>query len=161
MSTESRAADGYTGDITPEQAWQLLADDPGAVLVDVRTEDEWRRVGVPDVAATGRPAVFAQWVLADGTPNPTFLADLRAALARVGADRPSALVLLCRSGQRSVAAARLASAAGLGPAYNVLTGFEGAPGPDGVRDREGWKVAGLPWRATWDGRAVVVPEPAA
>ena len=28
----------YAGDVTPDEAWQTLADDDTAVLVDVRTE---------------------------------------------------------------------------------------------------------------------------
>ena len=169
-------ADGYAGDLTPEQAWELLTTDPGAVLVDVRTRGEWEHIGVPDPAgATGRPAIFTQWVLGDGRPNPAFLAELGAGLGGVlaqgddgvgraqggdgealggiraqGGDAGRAkLVFLCRSGQRSVAAARVATAAGHAPSYNVLEGFEGAPGPSGRRDVEGWKVAGLPWRPTF------------
>jgi rhodanese-related sulfurtransferase len=138
---QARPAVGYAGDITPQQAWDLLAEHPDAVLVDVRTEGEWRAVGVPDVETLGKRPVYAQWVHADGRPNPAFLAELAA--AGVGEGRP--VVFLCRSGQRSIGAARLATASGIGPSYNVLEGFEGAPGPDGVRDREGWKVRGLPW----------------
>ena len=142
-------ADGYAGDITPEQTWELLTTDPGAVLVDVRTQGEWEQIGVPDTTSTGRPAVFTQWVLGNGTPNPAFLADLEKALDAAGAGEGTKLVFLCRSGQRSVAAARVATAAGLAPSYNVLQGFEGAPGIRGERNVEGWKVAGLPWRTTF------------
>ena len=28
----------YAGDLTPQEAWELLLSDPAAVLVDVRTE---------------------------------------------------------------------------------------------------------------------------
>lgn len=35
------------GDITPQEAWDLLVQNPNAVLVDVRTEAEWRFVGGP------------------------------------------------------------------------------------------------------------------
>ena len=140
-STTGEPAEGYAGDITPQQAWDLLEQDPGAVLVDVRTAAEWRAIGVPVLDSLGKRTVLAQWVLADGRPNPSFLAELEDAGVRAG--RP--VVFLCRSGQRSIGAARLATAAGIGPSYNVLEGFEGAPGPDGVRDREGWKIRGLPW----------------
>jgi len=157
-------ADGYAGDLTPEQTWELLTADPDAVLVDVRTRGEWEHIGVPDTAgATGRPAVFTQWVLDNGTPNPAFLTDLDRGLAQAGAGVGAKLVFLCRSGQRSVAAARIATAAGLAPSYNVLEGFEGAPGSAGRRDVEGWKVAGLPWRRTFadgapSGEALGAPE---
>ncbi|QAY63789.1 rhodanese-like domain-containing protein [Xylanimonas allomyrinae] len=142
-------ADGYAGDLSPADTWELLSTDPRAVLVDVRTQDEWEQIGVPDVATAGKRTVFAQWVLRDGRPNPEFLAQLRAGLAESGAGADAPVVFLCRSGQRSVGAARLATQSGIAPSFNVLEGFEGAPGPDGVRDREGWKVAGLPWRTTF------------
>ena len=44
----------YAGDITPQEAWKLLSDNPEAVLVDVRTDAEWRFVGVPDLSSLGR-----------------------------------------------------------------------------------------------------------
>ncbi|MFF1530103.1 rhodanese-like domain-containing protein [Cellulomonas sp. NPDC058312] len=138
---------GYAGDLTPQEAWDLLASDERAVLVDVRTEGEWQGIGVPDTAdldAQDRTA-FVQWTDAFGRPNPTFLDELAA--AGITADEPRPVVFLCRSGVRSVAAATTATAAGLGPAYNVLSGFEGDVGPDGQRGHWGWRAAGLPWRS--------------
>ena len=56
------------------------------------------------------------------------------------------VVLLCRSGVRSVAAARRATELGL-QAYNILEGFEGDPDGHGQRGRKGgWRYHGLPWR---------------
>ena len=133
-------ADGYAGDLTPQQAWDLLAADPDATLVDVRTDGEWRTVGVPDTASIDKRPVLAEWVQAGGRPNTRFLEELRSVGVTGGP-----VVFLGRSGQRSIAAARLATSAGIAPSYNVLEGFEGAPGVDGVRDQQGWKVAGLPW----------------
>ena len=48
----------YAGDITPQQAWDLLNDDPEAVLVDCRTSAEWRFVGVPDLSGLWRDVVY-------------------------------------------------------------------------------------------------------
>lgn len=135
---------GYAGDLTPQQAWELLEHDERALLVDVRTDGEWAATGVPDTSATGRPAAFVEWVDGTGRPNPAFVDELRASGLEPGDDRP--VVFLCRSGVRSVGAAKLATAAGLGPAYNVLDGFEGGVGPDGRRGATGWRAAGLPWR---------------
>lgn len=137
------SADGYAGDLTPQEAWDLLASDERALLVDVRTDGEWTTIGVPDTAATGRASAFVEWVDGSGRPNPAFLDELRTAGLEPGDERP--VVFLCRSGVRSVGAARLATAAGLGPAYNVLDGFEGGVGPDGRRGSTGWRAAGLPW----------------
>ncbi len=55
-------------------------------------------------------------------------------------------MFLCRSGVRSVAAAQTATAAGLGPSYNVLDGFEGPSDAEGHRGAQGWRSEGLPWR---------------
>jgi len=56
------------------------------------------------------------------------------------------LVLLCRSGVRSIAAARRATELGV-RSYNILEGFEGDPDPQGHRGRiGGWRMRGLPWR---------------
>ena len=139
---------GYAGDLTAAQAWELLATDERALLVDVRTEAEWRFVGVPDVAELGRPAAFIEWTrYPTGAVNPDFLAELATAGLAPGDERP--IVFLCRSGARSVAAAQVATAAGLGPAYNVLEGFEGPPDAAGHRGAAGgWRAAGLPWRQT-------------
>ncbi|HEY0188731.1 MAG TPA: rhodanese-like domain-containing protein [Cellulomonas sp.] len=138
----------YAGDLTPQEAWDLLAADPSAVLVDVRTEGEWLTIGVPDTTTldteAGPRSAFVQWVDGSGRPNPLFLDELTALGLEPGGDRP--VLLLCRSGVRSVAAANAATAAGLGPVYNVLTGFEGDVGPDGQRGHHGWRAAGLPWR---------------
>lgn len=135
----------YAGDLTPQEAWDLLQSDERAVLVDVRTEGEWQTVGVPDTADAGDDrTAFVQWTDAFGRPNARFLDELAA--AGVTAEDPRPVVFLCRSGVRSVAAAATATAAGLGPAYNVLSGFEGDVGPDGQRGHRGWRAAGLPWR---------------
>ncbi|HEX5333904.1 MAG TPA: rhodanese-like domain-containing protein [Cellulomonas sp.] len=134
----------YASDLTPQQAWDLLAADERAVLVDVRTDAEWRYVGVPDTSSLGRRAALIEWsTYPSGQPNPNFLASLAAAGLTPGDARP--VVFLCRSGVRSVAAATAATAAGYGPAYNVLDGFEGNVGPDGHRGAQGWRAAGLPW----------------
>ncbi|RPF23218.1 rhodanese-like domain-containing protein [Myceligenerans xiligouense] len=138
---EPRPAAGYAGDITPQEAWDLLGDVPDATLVDVRTDGEWRTIGVPDVSSLEKRVVFAEWVHADGRPNPAFLEELKAGLGATGGP----VVFLCRSGQRSIGAARLATSAGIAPSYNVVEGFEGPAGPDGVRNHSGWKVRELPW----------------
>jgi rhodanese-related sulfurtransferase len=73
--------------------------------------------------------------------NADFDTGLQAALA--GGKKA---VLLCRSGVRSVAAAKRATALGL-EAYNILDGFEGDPDGEAHRGRKGgWRVHNLPWR---------------
>ena len=61
--------------------------------------------------------------------------------------RPDQTVLiLCRSGQRSRAAAIALTARGYGRCYNVSEGFEGDKDGAGHRGTVGgWKIGGLPW----------------
>src|SRR5690606_26808259 len=103
-ATEGHTMNDYAGDITAEAAWELLESTPGAILVDVRTEAEWRFVGVPDAPETSHPPVFIEWVTyPDGARNPRFVEQLLEAGVAPGADAP--VVFLCRSGQRSIGAA--------------------------------------------------------
>ena len=132
----------YAGDITPEEAWKLLSENPDAVLVDCRTDAEWRFVGVPDLSSLHRDTVFIEWNRTDGSRNTDFVDDLLAAGIAPG-DRPVAF--LCRSGNRSIGAAEAATEAGIGPSYNILDGFEGNLDEDKHRGGTGWKAVGLPW----------------
>ena len=130
-----RPADGYAGDVTPELAWQWVQAGE-AVLVDVRSDAEREWVGFVPGAV---PLAWKQWP--GMQPNPGFDDGILAA-ARGGRKA----VLLCRSGVRSVAAAKRATALGV-EAYNILEGFEGDPDEEGHRGRRGgWRLRGLPWR---------------
>jgi rhodanese-related sulfurtransferase len=133
---------GYAGDVSPTEAWRLLEARPDAVLVDVRTEAEWRAVGAPDLGAVGKAPLLIEWQDLSGRPNPRFVEEVK---RRTPPDAP--VLLLCRSGVRSRAAALALTQAGYRACYNVSDGFEGPPGPDGRRDVAGWKVEGLPWRS--------------
>lgn len=133
----------YAGDLPPLQAWDMLAGDPDAVLVDVRTSAEWQWVGGADLSELGKPVVGIEWMTSAGQPNERFVEQLTEA----GIGPETTVLFLCRSGVRSAAAAQVATAAGFGPAYNVAEGFEGDPDSEGHRGTvNGWKVAGLAWR---------------
>jgi rhodanese-related sulfurtransferase len=133
----------YAGDIGPTEAWELLASDPDAVLVDVRSEAEWTFVGVPDLTDLGKrvvPVSWSQWP--SGARNDRFVEQL----SRAGVTDGRPVLFICRSGVRSRAAALAASEAGVTPAYNVAEGFEGDLDEHGHRGSAGWRARGLPWR---------------
>lgn len=133
----------YAGDITPEEAWRLLSEHGDAVLVDVRTEAEWRFVGVADLSGLDRDVVYVEWNRTDGTRNDGFVDDLVALGVTPGV---APVVFLCRSGNRSIGAAEAATEAGIAPSYNILYGFEGDLDENQHRGSTGWKAVGLPWR---------------
>ena len=131
-------------DATPKQVWQALGTDARARLVDVRTDAEWRYVGLPDLSALGQEPVLIPWQLyPTGQVNGSFAEQLRDA----GLEPQDRLYFICRSGVRSLAAAQAAAAAGFAEVWNVADGFEGPHDPEGHRGTvAGWKADGLPWR---------------
>lgn len=144
-----RMPDGkYAGDVTPDEAWQTLAHDPEARLVDVRTEIEWNLIGRPDLSSIGREPIYLQWVTMQG-PNVRFVEELAAALEHQGTPQAAPIYFLCQSGGRSKIAAMQCTGLGYTHAYNIADGFEGALDEHKHRNSlNGWKVAGLPWRQT-------------
>lgn len=132
---QPRPAEGYAGDVTPELAARWMTTGQ-AVLVDVRTDAEREWVGfVPGAVAVA----WKQWP--GMAMNAGFDEALRAAVPPGGK-----VVLLCRSGVRSVAAAKRATELGI-EAYNILEGFEGDADTDGHRgNKGGWRKRGLPWK---------------
>ncbi|THD47569.1 MAG: rhodanese-like domain-containing protein [Bradyrhizobium sp.] len=141
-----RPAD-YAGELSVGDAYALLSQDEKATLVDVRTKAEWAYVGVPDLSALGKTPILLEWqtypsmqVAADFTPR------LIAELTERGVGPGTPALFLCRSGVRSLAAARALASAGWRRCYNVTDGFEG--GLDASRRRGalgGWRAGGLPW----------------
>lgn len=125
----------YTGSLYPTEAWALV-ESGAAQLIDVRTAEELKFVGrVPNsqhVAWQSGPALIR---------NPCFLRELEAR-----SQRDEVLVLLCRSGKRSAAAASAAAKSGFTRVFNVLEGFEGDLDDNQQRgDSGGWRHRGLPW----------------
>ena len=97
------AGASYAGDVTSTEAWEMLARETDAVLVDVRTEFEWRQVGVPRLEDLGKEVVTVSWQFyPDMRQNPEFVAELR----QKGVAPEAKVLLICRSGNRSKWAAQ-------------------------------------------------------
>ncbi len=125
----------YAGGLPPAQAWALVQAGQ-AILVDVRSAEERKFVGhVPG-------SVHVPWATGTSlTRNPRFARELE---AKVG--KNAVVLLLCRSGKRSVQAAQAAAQAGMLNVFNVLEGFEGEPDAQQQRGHfDGWRFRGLPW----------------
>lgn len=129
--------------VSAAEAWRVLGDEPGAMLVDVRTRPEWMLVGVPDLSELGREPAFVEW---QSFPTMAQNTDFAAELEAAGAAPETPLLFMCRSGNRSEAAARMMAARGYARCYNISDGFEGELDPTRHRGTiNGWKVAGLSW----------------
>ena len=114
----------------------MLRAKPDAVFIDCRSEMEYLFVGHP----TG--AIHVAWN--DGPNwdiNPDFVAHVKKATS---VNRP--VILICRSGNRSLDAGRALEEAGFTKVYNVLHGFEGELDESHHRGaKSGWRHDGLPW----------------
>ena len=135
----------YAGDISADQAYEMLAKDQGATLIDVRTEPEWRNVGAPDLSDLGKTVIYLHWwqMYPPLQTLPNFVETLTAELRASGVTESDPLLFLCRSGARSRAAAIAMTAAGWKSSYNIADGFEGPL--DSARHRGaagGWKAGG-------------------
>lgn len=131
--------------VTPPEAARILGADANAVLIDVRSKVEYDYVGHP------RGALNVMWKdYPDWRENPNFVAEVKSQLAAHGGDRSDRPILaLCRSGVRSMAAAKVLAAAGYTNLYNVEEGFEGDKDAEGHRcSVGGWRFHGLPWDQT-------------
>jgi rhodanese-related sulfurtransferase len=130
----------YAGAVTPTEAYELLQQNPGIKLVDVRTNAERDWVG--RVAIPNAQHVAIEWnVYPGGAPNPAFLQQLGQIAAK-----DDVLLFLCRSGVRSRHAAKLATEQGYANCFDILEGFEGDKDAEGHRKTVGgWCKAGLPW----------------
>lgn len=139
----SASCGAYTGDVPPSACWQVLADDPASVLVDVRSYPEWVFAGHPDLSSLGKRTVLLSWrVYPEFEINPGFVSELAALLP----EKDAPVFFLCKVGGRSAEAAAAMAKQGYSRCFNVMYGFEGEPDTARRRGRvNGWKAEELPW----------------
>jgi rhodanese-related sulfurtransferase len=131
--------------LSPRQAWEMMEENPRVVLIDVRSSMEYLFVGHP----VG--SVHVPWIDApEWTVNPHFVTEVRKVLlGGVGMGEHSndaPVVLICRSGKRSLEAGKLLIEKEFKEVFNVDEGFEGELDEHHHRSTTGgWRYHGLPW----------------
>ena len=127
------------------EAYELLKSNPRAVLVDIRSTMEYLFVGHPIGAIHVAWIDEPQW-----TENPHFVTDVRKLMLGGATAHDNIggapVVLICRSGKRSIDAGKKLLEARFSAVYYVDEGFEGEL--DESRHRGtigGWRFRGLPW----------------
>ncbi len=122
--------------LEPKEALLFLKTNPSAVLIDVRSEIEFLFIGHPANSS------HAPWI--DGPDweiNPDFVVQVKKI-----ANESCPVLLICRSGARSLEAGKSLTEAGFKEVYNVLHGFEGDLDEFHHRSSlNGWRHDGLPW----------------
>ncbi len=124
--------------LLPKAAWALIQQEPEALFIDVRMEIEALYVGRPPGVH-----IIAWYEYPDLSPNPAeFVRLVEQESPRK--DRP--VVLICRSGKRTIDAALALEGAGFSDVVNVVHGFEGDLDDHFHRSTiNGWRYDGLPW----------------
>lgn len=131
--------------LSAKKAHAHVQENPRALLIDVRSSMEFLFVGHP----VG--AVHIPWIdEPDWDINPEFVTDIRKLLlGGASCDEGQGcapVILICRSGKRSLQAGKLLLEAGMTDIYNVDEGFEGELNDHHQRSTiNGWRFRGLPW----------------
>ncbi len=131
--------------VSPPEAWELVKKDQRAVLIDVRSSMEFLFVGHP------AGSIHVPWIDApEWTVNPHFVTEVRkvmlGGIGVEGGDKDAPVVLICRSGKRSLEAGKLLMENGFNEVYNISEGFEGELDESHHRSTTGgWRFHGLPW----------------
>jgi rhodanese-related sulfurtransferase len=119
------------------QCWNFLQENPSAVMIDVRTTMEHSFVGHPPEAILIVWKEFPRMKL-----NEQFVEQVEEAVP----DKSESILLLCRSGARSLAAAKVLEEVGYQHLINITEGFEGDLDENKHRGNlNGWRFHGLPW----------------
>lgn len=124
--------------VSPLEAYKVLQNDAQAVLIDTRTDVEFYFVGHP-IGAVNVPL--------KSPPTWDVFANFVEQVEKNLPSKSTPVVLMCRSGVRSMEAAKLLEEAGYQSLYNVEEGFEGDK--DGQNHRGtlgGWRFHKLPWQ---------------
>ena len=158
--------------LTPQQAYDMKKKDPkGVAFFDVRTRAEAMYVGWPGdadalVPYVEHPEIMSDWddkrFMYKLEPNQDFVPELARRMQQLGLGKDAAVILICRSGDRSAKAQERLQAAGYTRVYSIAEGFEGDTAKDGPkagqRTVNGWKNAGLPWTYKLDKAKMYFPQ---
>ena len=106
---------------------KFIESNPETVLLDVRTEEEWNKVGKPDTKNLGIKSYFITI-----SQDLSFLENVKNSI-----NKKQRILVMCAAGGRSIVAANLLANEG----YNVLNVSDGFSGND---QNPGWKNLGLP-----------------
>lgn len=129
--------------LLPKESYDFFQREPETSFIDIRSSMEYLFVGHP------KGAVHIAWIdEPDWEINPDFAKEVsRVVEQKVNGDPKKApVVLICRSGGRTLEAAAVLEQAGFKNVIHVVEGFEGDRDENFHRSTMGgWRFHGLPW----------------
>ena len=130
-------------EISTNKSYKMLQNNKNAILIDVRTSEEFSAYGVADLNSIGKEPLLLPWrTLPDMSIDGSFFTKLTNNLQNKNLDLELGkieLIFICAGGVRSREAATLLSEQENYKCYNVTEGFEG-------NQNKSWKAENLPWR---------------
>lgn len=130
-------------EITPQDAYDLQQKNKAAILIDVRSSMEYLFVGHPS------DSHHIAWIdEPDWEVNENFYQEIVNFVKQKRDGEPHSIpvILICRSGKRSLEAGKVLVEGGFEQVYNIDEGFEGELDKDHHRSTVGgWRYRSLPW----------------
>ena len=130
--------------ISSKECFKILSNKTDSYLIDVRTLPEWKFIGVPDLFPINKETIFVSWQI---YPQMNENKNFEKQILDLGIQKNNNLYFICRSGQRSLCAAKLLINNGFTCCFNIHDGFEGDLNQHKKRSLiNGWKYNNLPWK---------------
>ena len=135
--------------ISSKEAFEEIKSNLGALLIDVRSELEWKKIGIPDLGDLNENLVLLELQSMPSMEyNQNFLVELEEVLNDKNVNN---VMFICKAGVRSQAAAVQSMGVLLNKnesikICNISDGFEGKGFSIFGDKASGWKNSGLPWK---------------
>ena len=130
--------------ITSIECFNKLSEISNSYLIDIRTKPEWEFIGVPDLSSLNKKTIFISWQI---YPEMKINSSFKNQVIESNIKQDDKIFLICRSGLRSLNAAKFLISCGYNYCFNVSDGFEGYKNSLNQRSTiNGWKCNNLPWK---------------
>ncbi len=100
-------------------AFNLLSKKTDSHLIDTRSDIEWKSTGIPDLTSINKRTYLINW---DPFIDQTFFEKYKKFLL-TSFNQKDSLFFICRSGSRSLIAAKFAIEYGFKDCFNIYDGF--------------------------------------
>ena len=160
LSTKKQTSLGLY--MTSQQSYNyIMKHMDNTLFIDIRTPSEVNYLGATSVMDANVPIYTMDGRAWDDKKsryvrkaNKNFVNDINTRLKNKGLKKSDTVILICRSGKRSVEGVKLLAKNGYKKVYSVVDGYEGdklkSGENKGKRFKNGWKNSGLPWTYSMD-----------
>ena len=130
--------------VTSVECFRKLSEISNSYLIDVRTKPEWEFIGVPDLSSLNKKTIFISWQV---YPEMKINSSFKNQVIESNIKQDDKIFLICRSGARSLNAAKFLISCGYNYCFNVSDGFEGDKNNRSQRSTiNGWVYHNLFWK---------------